>query len=82
MNMLEPGMKVPDFTLHDANGNAVSLHDRASKTVVYRSIPRAVFMYDREAATQNKNSVPYHSVSKWSSNTKMLLLHFHMISSY
>ena len=24
--MLEPGMKVPDFTLHDANGNAVSLH--------------------------------------------------------
>lgn len=44
--MLEPGMKVPDFTLHDANGNAVSLHDRASKTVVYRSIPRAVFMYD------------------------------------
>ena len=23
--MLEPGMKVPDFTLHDANGNAVSL---------------------------------------------------------
>ena len=61
--MLEPGMKVPDFTLHDANGNAVSLHDRASKTVVYRSIPRAVFMYDREATTQNKNSVPYHSVS-------------------
>ena len=61
--MLEPGMKVPDFTLHDANGNAVSLHDRASKTVVYRSIPRAVFMYDREAATQNKNSVPYYSVS-------------------
>ena len=53
--MLEPGMKVPDFTLHDANGNAVSLHDCASKTVVYRSIPRAVFMYDREAATQNKN---------------------------
>ena len=38
--MLEPGMKVPDFTLYDANGNAVSLHDRASKTVVYRSIPR------------------------------------------
>ena len=75
--MLEPGMKVPDFTLHDANGNAVSLHDRASKTVVYRSIPRTVFMYDREAATQNKNSVPYYSVSKWSSNTKMLLLHFH-----
>ena len=54
--MLEPGMKVPDFTLHDANGNAVSLHDRASKTVVYRSIPRAVFMYDREATTQNKNT--------------------------
>ena len=51
--MLEPGMKVPDFTLHDANGNAVSLHDRASTTVVYRSIPRAVFMYDREATTQN-----------------------------
>ena len=75
--MLEPGMKVPDFTLHDANGNAVSLHYRASKTVVYRSIPRAVFMYDREATTQNKNSVPYYSVSKWSSNTKMLLLHFH-----
>lgn len=79
MNMLEPGMKVPDFTLHDANGNAVSLHDRASKTVVYRSIPRAVFMYDREATTQNKNSVPYYSVSKWSSNTKMLLLHFHTL---
>ena len=55
-------MKVPDFTLHDANGNAVSLHDCASKAVVYRSIPRAVFMYDREAATQNKNSVPYCSV--------------------
>ena len=59
--MLEPGMKVPDFTLHDTNGNAVSLHDRASTTVVYRSIPRAVFMYDRKAATQNKNSVPYCS---------------------
>ena len=62
MNMFEPGMKVPDFTLHDANGNAVSLHDCASKAVVYRSITRAVFMYDREAATQNKNSVPYYSV--------------------
>ena len=32
--MLEPGMKVPDFTLHDANGNAVSLHDFAGKKVV------------------------------------------------
>ena len=75
--MLEPGMKVPDFTLHDANGNAVSLHDRASTTVVYRSIPRAVFIYGKEATTQIENSVPYYSVSKWSSNTKMLLLHFH-----
>ena len=61
--MLEPGMKVPDFTLHDTNGNAASLHDCASKAVVYRSIPRAVFMYDREAATQIENSVPYYSVS-------------------
>ena len=60
--MLEPGMKAPDFTLHYANGSAVSLHDRASKTVVHCSIPRAVLMYDREATTQNKNSVPYYSV--------------------
>ena len=52
--MLEPGMKVPDFTLHDANGNAVSLHDRASKTVVYRSIPRAVFMYVRWRSNNTK----------------------------
>ena len=66
--MLEPGMKVPDFTLHDANGNAVSLHDRASKTVVYRSIPRAVFMYDREAATQNKNRVDRSSFTHPSNN--------------
>ena len=49
--MLEPGMKVPDFTLHDANGNAVSLHDRPSKTVVYRSIPRAVFIKKNIIAT-------------------------------
>ena len=55
--MLEPGMKVPDFTLHDANGNAVSLHDCASKTVVYRSIPRAVFMYDREATKQEQRTL-------------------------
>ena len=75
--MLEPGMKVPDFTLHDANGNAVSLHDCASKTVVYRSIPRPMLIYGKEATTQIENSVPYYSVSKWSGNTKMLLLHFH-----
>ena len=40
---------------------------------------RALIMliYGKEATTQIENSVPYYSVSKWSSNTKMLLLHFH-----
>ena len=75
--MLEPGMKVPDFTLHDANGNAVSLHDRASKTVMARTTPVPMLIYGKDATTQIENSVPYYSVSKWSSNTKMLLLHFH-----
>ena len=36
-----------------------------------------MLIYGKEATTQIENSVPYHSVSKWSSNTKMLLLHFH-----
>ena len=60
--MLDPGMKAPDFTLHYANGSAVSLHDFASKTAVHRSIPRAAFMYDREATTQNENSERHYSV--------------------
>ena len=55
-------MKAPDFTLHYANGSAVSLHDFASKTAVHRSIPRAAFMYDREATTQNENSERHYSV--------------------
>ena len=37
----------------------------------------AMLIYGKEATTQIENSVPYYSVSKWSSNTKMLLLHFH-----
>ena len=36
-----------------------------------------MLIYGKEATTQIENSVPYYSVSKWSSNTKMLLLHFH-----
>ena len=32
---------------------------------------------DRYDIRFDLNSVPYYSVSKWSSNTKMLLLHFH-----
>ena len=38
---------------------------------------RIMLIYGKEATTQIENSVPYYSVSKWSSNTKMLLLHFH-----
>ena len=29
--MLEAGMKAPDFTLEDKDGNLVSLHDYAGK---------------------------------------------------
>ena len=36
-----------------------------------------MLIYGKEATTQIEHSVPYYSVSKWSSNTKMLLLHFH-----
>ena len=61
--MLEPGMKVPDFTLHDANGNAVSLHDCASKAVVYDTFAVTMLIYGKEATTQIENSVPYYSVS-------------------
>ena len=32
--MLEAGMKAPDFTLEDKDGNLVSLHDFAGKKVV------------------------------------------------
>ena len=39
--------------------------------------PALMLIYGKEATTQIENSVPYYSVSKWSSNTKMLLLHFH-----
>ena len=39
--------------------------------------PEKMLIYGKEATTQIENSVPYYSVSKWSSNTKMLLLHFH-----
>lgn len=41
------------------------------------TIPEYMLIYGKEATTQIENSVPYYSVSKWSSNTKMLLLHFH-----
>ena len=41
------------------------------------SLVAAMLIYGKEATTQIENSVPYYSVSKWSSNTKMLLLHFH-----
>ncbi len=45
---------------------------------VTETIIRAqMLIYGKEATTQIENSVPYYSVSKWSSNTKMLLLHFH-----
>ena len=42
-----------------------------------RMILERMLIYGKEATTQIENSVPYYSVSKWSSNTKMLLLHFH-----
>ena len=45
--------------------------------VMDRITPAAMLIYGKEATTQIENSVPYYSVSKWSSNTKMLLLHFH-----
>ena len=32
--MLEAGMKAPNFTLQDKDGNEVSLHDFAGKKVV------------------------------------------------
>lgn len=44
---------------------------------VNAGILATMLIYGKEATTQIENSVPYYSVSKWSSNTKMLLLHFH-----
>jgi len=38
--MLESGMKAPDFTLNDKNGNAVSLSDFKGKKVVLYFYPR------------------------------------------
>ncbi len=38
--MLEVGMKAPDFTLEDQNGNAVSLSDFAGKKVVLYFYPK------------------------------------------
>ena len=38
--MLEGGMKAPNFTLSDKDGNAVSLSDFAGKTVVLYFYPR------------------------------------------
>ncbi|MBQ5320416.1 MAG: thioredoxin-dependent thiol peroxidase [Oscillospiraceae bacterium] len=38
--MLEAGMKAPDFTLNDKNGNAVSLSDFKGKKVVMYFYPR------------------------------------------
>ena len=45
--------------------------------VMATTTPALMLIYGKEATTQIENSVPYYSVSKWSSNTKMLLLHFH-----
>ena len=38
--MLEIGTKAPDFTLHDQDGNPVSLHDFLGKKVVLYFYPR------------------------------------------
>ena len=38
--MLETGMKAPDFTLSDKDGNAVSLHDFLGRKVVLYFYPR------------------------------------------
>lgn len=38
--MLEPGIPAPDFTLSDANGNAVSLKDFRGKKVVLYFYPK------------------------------------------
>ena len=38
--MLEAGMKAPDFTLEDKDGNLVSLHDFAGKKVVVYFYPK------------------------------------------
>ena len=38
--MLEAGMKAPDFTLEDKDGNMVSLHDFAGKKVVVYFYPK------------------------------------------
>ena len=38
--MLEAGMKAPDFTLEDKDGNKVSLHDFAGKKVVVYFYPK------------------------------------------
>lgn len=38
--MLEPEMKAPDFTLHDANGSVVSLHDFTGKKIFLYFYPR------------------------------------------
>ena len=43
--MLEAGMKAPDFTLEDKDGNLVSLHDFAGKKVV-------VYFYPKDSTRQ------------------------------
>ena len=41
--MLEAGMKAPDFTLEDKDGNLVSLHDFAGKKVVVYFLPEGFY---------------------------------------
>ena len=48
-----------------------------AKKMMIEGTVEVMLIYGKEATTQIENSVPYYSVSKWSSNTKMLLLHFH-----
>lgn len=66
-----------DAVLVDENRAVVADIKYPTSADIYDGILGAMLIYGKEATTQIENSVPYYSVSKWSSNTKMLLLHFH-----
>ena len=63
--MLEAGMKAPDFTLEDKDGNLVSLHDFAGKKVVVYFYPRNNYGEYKNLGVEvigiSKDSVKSHS---------------------
>ena len=72
----EPGWQVIDFVWAKENSDKMTLSVTVPEEWDKSSV-NTMLIYGKEATTQIENSVPYYSVSKWSSNTKMLLLHFH-----